>query len=164
MELAVQAGVVASEERQGVGLFVDALEGFHLANPVLEPFRRDHFFDEIGFDFVDGLPQVEVGLRKAVESVMGLVREAEGFGGQAVFEGVHAGAGFSFGRDWAMGFCSIDAGAFRFGQFGHDSFLSRPMYWRGWRREGWGAGKWLAINEIQFKKSLHRGKDYMLMG
>jgi hypothetical protein len=115
----VETGLVAEEEIEGgVGFgvaegqdetveigggggmgFHAGFEGAHLGGPgaVEAPVGGDHFVDEGEFDFVGGMEAVEVGLAEGLEGFLVFMAEDQGFGEQAVFEGVLRGDGFALG-------------------------------------------------------------------
>ena len=55
---------------------------------------HDHLLDEEGFDGIEGLEMVAVGLEEFVELVLVLARDDDLLGGEPTFEGIEA-EGFS---------------------------------------------------------------------
>jgi hypothetical protein len=116
-------------ERFGEGLggaervvraFLDVFDGLdvHLGLDYGEsqeaPLGGDHFVDQVEFGGAMGLELIEVRGEELLEFVRVLGGQDEGFGSEAVFEGVlrrALAAGFGFG---AAGFCAVDAGGFGF--------------------------------------------------
>ncbi len=69
------------------------VEGRGLDHPdsLLAPAGRDHFFDEVEFNIVEGLEALEIALEHGVEVRFGFVGEHERIGEEAVTECVHGG-------------------------------------------------------------------------
>jgi hypothetical protein len=126
--VAADAGEVAIEQAQGVGVVRERLEGngeaghlvgfvelfrdflrlfVHLqvesgclGTPVapLTPFGYRHFFDSVAFGVRAGIEFIEISVVSAIEAVAGLVAQDYGLGGETVAKCVHRHNRFSFGR------------------------------------------------------------------
>lgn len=87
--------------------------GFDVPEAAETPAGGGHFFDEEGFRRGGGLETVEEGLGEFAEVLFIFIGEEHGaVGGEAVAEGVVAGAGFAFGSDRSTGFGAVAAGGF----------------------------------------------------
>jgi hypothetical protein len=124
-EGALDAGLVATEHGEGVGVFVKDLSqllvaeevdvflaieillfvgeaefeeaGFDAAAAGEAPLSYDHLVDEGGFEGTGGLEVVEEGVAEFVEGLLVFDENDGVFGDEAVFEGIEANGGFAFG-------------------------------------------------------------------
>ena len=121
-----EAGFVAIEEVEAVGMIGERFEGHGLTGRLIEaaefgvevgvlalhfkvegsgfngpeaaltPLGDDDFLNEIGFDSVARLEAKEIGIERLLETLLGFVSEEDGLGGEAMGNGIGGGDLASF--------------------------------------------------------------------
>ena len=103
-------------EVRGLGIHFDVEHGgFEAPDAAETPTGGYDVGEKVDFDLVGGLKIVDVLVQHFCELLGVLALEDQGFGGQAVTEGVHRAGGESLGRFRAAGFGAVDSGGFGFG-------------------------------------------------
>lgn len=78
------------------------------------PARGGHGFDRVRFDEGGGLELIEISMEESFEFRFGFAGDDDGFGAEAVTQGVARGSGFAFGGDGAAGFGAVGSGGLGF--------------------------------------------------
>jgi len=107
---------------------------FHGAGAGKAPGGHDHLMDEEGFDGIERLEMVQVGIEEFVELAFVLARDDSVLGGESMFEGIEADGGLALGGFGAGAALGVPAIGFDLQFGGHNGarFLSDEVapWWR----------------------------------
>ena len=93
---------------------------FHGAGAGKAPGGHDHLLDEEGFDGIERLEMVQVGIEEFVELALVLARDDCVPGGESMFEGIEAGGGLALGGFGTGAVLGVPAIGFDLQFGGHD--------------------------------------------